>query len=186
MVWGKGKLDSGIAIIGEAPGKNEDREGVPFIGKAGEILDEALETAGLRYGDNANCVILNAMACRPCNQNLGPNRAPSSGEIENCRLRLSRVLEHAKPSLVVMLGNVATESVCGYAAVPKILSVDGITVLKTFHPMAIVYARERTQAWMKFWSETLPPYITKHSGKRIYPKWSKLPLLKFGEIRDGA
>lgn len=99
-VVGEGSLDSNIIFIGEAPGRNEDNSGKPFVGKAGKIFDELLRSIGLQRND---VYITNILKCRPQN-----NRNPLNAEIEACKKYLTNQIEIIKPKIIVTLGNFAT------------------------------------------------------------------------------
>ena len=177
MVWCKGKLDSGIVLIGEAAGREENILGIPFVGKAGQILDAGLAMAKLSYNGVSNCCIINALACRPCNKRDGSNRTPTGKEIKNCRPRLQNLLKMLNPHMVVLMGNTATEAVFGYPAVPSVIRKGSVTFYKTCHPMAIGYNPERKVSWDNFW-ENLRGIVAIHKTGKIQPKidWT-LPLL---------
>jgi len=176
MVWGKGKLDSGIVLVGEAPGRVEDEEGVPFVGECGENLDNAMRRAKLRYkGKNSNCFITNALGCRPCNDfNRVKNRRPTSKELENCRPRLQSILRAARPRLVILLGNSATESVFALTHIPANLKIGGVSFVKSLHPAAIMYNRGREDEWEAFW-KAMRKVIVNFKHKKTTIRW-KLPL----------
>lgn len=98
-VPGEGSLDADVMFVGEAPGYYEDRDGRPFVGRAGQLLDEMLALIGLRREE---VYIANLLKCRPPN-----NRDPLPGEIEACRPYLDRQIEMIAPRVVVMLGRFA-------------------------------------------------------------------------------
>ncbi len=95
-VPGEGLLTAEVMFIGEAPGMNEDRQGRPFVGQAGQFLNELLAAAGLSRGDVYIC---NVLKCRPPN-----NRDPLPGEIDACRDYLDEQIELVDPLLIVTLG----------------------------------------------------------------------------------
>ncbi len=99
-VVGEGSLDSNILFIGEAPGRNEDNSGKPFVGKAGKIFDELLRSIGLQRND---VYITNILKCRPQN-----NRNPLNAEMEACTRYLTNQIEIIKPKIIVTQGNFAT------------------------------------------------------------------------------
>jgi DNA polymerase len=102
QVWMRsvGKFrQGGLLFIGEGPGETEDKKGVPFVGRAGELLDELFNDCGIN-----EFVILNTVLCRPPN-----NRNPTSKEIRSCWPRLQRFIEILKPVTIVTLGRVSTE-----------------------------------------------------------------------------
>jgi uracil-DNA glycosylase len=104
VVFGKGSKRSGIVICGEAPGKDEDRKGRPFVGRCGKLLKTFLKSAGLRRKD---VFITNACLCRPLN-----NRPPSEKEIKACRPRLLNTLRQLR-GRCILLGLSASKAVLG-------------------------------------------------------------------------
>ncbi len=98
-VVGDGSLDAKIMLVGEAPGFNEDAQGLPFVGKAGKFLDELLSSAGLKRTD---VYIANILKCRPPG-----NRNPETGEIKACTPYLDRQLAIIRPRTICPMGNFA-------------------------------------------------------------------------------
>ena len=101
IVDGVGPADADLLFVGEAPGATEDREGEPFVGRSGDVLDEALRDVGLAREDVR---ITNCARCRPPD-----NRDPTAEELDNCRVYLDRETEAVDPELVVTLGKVPAE-----------------------------------------------------------------------------
>src|SRR3954447_26622136 len=101
VVFGSGHADADLMFVGEAPGKNEDERGLPFVGQAGQLLNTLLGEIGLTRGD---VFVANVLKCRP-----PQNRDPLPSEIENCREYLFRQLELIQPRVVCTLGNFATK-----------------------------------------------------------------------------
>lgn len=99
-VPGEGSLDPKAMFIGEAPGFNEDRQGKPFVGRAGDVLDEMLDLTGLKREE---IFITNILKCRPPG-----NRDPEAEEIKECTPYLDRQISLIKPDVIVTLGNFAT------------------------------------------------------------------------------
>lgn len=124
-----------VVIIGEAPGRNEDLEGRPFVGSGGKLLDEVLQNAGLARDE---VYITNVVKCRPPN-----NRKPESDEISICTKNyLEKQIAILKPLLVVTLGATALEYFTGknkmgesHGQLTKTSS--GIPMLPTYHPAAV-------------------------------------------------
>jgi len=102
-VVGEGSLHPKVMFVGEAPGLNEDIEGRPFVGRAGKILDELLESIGL---ERSEIYITNVLKCRPPG-----NRDPQPEEIRKCTPYLDRQISLLKPKIIVTLGNFATSYV---------------------------------------------------------------------------
>jgi len=99
-VVGSGSTDSNIVFVGEAPGHNEDMQGLPFVGRSGKILDELLGSIGL---DRESVYIANIIKCRP-----PENRNPLRSEIESCTEYLDKQLENIKPEIIAPMGNFAS------------------------------------------------------------------------------
>lgn len=122
-----------LALVGEAPGAREDASGLPFVGKAGQLLDRLLLEAGL---DRAQAAVLNTLKCRPPG-----NRPPRPVELARCRGWLDRQLELVAPELVIALGSTAVGWFHGRGARIAVLrgrwiDVAGRRVLATYHPSA--------------------------------------------------
>jgi len=105
VVFGAGNADADLMFVGEAPGANEDRQGLPFVGQAGRLLETLLGEIGMARSD---VFIANTLLCRPPG-----NRDPLPGEIENCQDWLIRKLELIEPRVVCTLGNFATKLLRG-------------------------------------------------------------------------
>jgi len=153
-VPGKGNLKAEILFIGEAPGRNEDLKGEPFVGAAGNILSEALASSGLSRDD---VYITNVVKCRPPN-----NRIPLQEEKESCQPYLSKELEIIKPKIICIMGNTAYGSLLGGNSITKnrgkIIEKDGQRYFLTIHPAAVIYNQELKsvlKADMKSLVETL-------------------------------
>jgi uracil-DNA glycosylase family 4 len=133
VVWADGNLDSDLLFIGEAPGFHEDRQGLPFVGAAGRLLDTLLAEIGL---DRGRAAIVNVLKCRPPG-----NRDPLPDEIESCRPWLEAQLRHMRPKVIVTLGNFATRFMLEHPigitrARGHRYRRRGATVIPTFHPAA--------------------------------------------------
>ncbi len=101
IVDGVGPSDADLLFIGEAPGATEDERGEPFVGRSGDVLDDALRDVGL---NRADIRITNCVRCRPPD-----NRDPRQGELENCRPYLNAEIQRVDPELLVTLGKVPAE-----------------------------------------------------------------------------
>ncbi len=100
-MFGAGNADADLMFIGEAPGTNEDRMGLPFVGQAGKLLDKLLGEIGLERGD---VFIANTLKCRPPN-----NRDPQPNEIEACNGYLRQQVDLIEPTVICTLGNFSTK-----------------------------------------------------------------------------
>ncbi len=143
LVFGVGNPHARVMFVGEAPGKNEDLKGEPFVGAAGHNLDALLSLAGLRRED---IYIANVLKCRPPR-----NRNPQPSEIERCSPFLREQIRSVWPDVIVCLGNFAAHFVLHTDA--GIMSLRGkfyqtghFAVLPVFHPAAALYHRE----WQQF------------------------------------
>jgi DNA polymerase len=105
VVFGSGNADADLMFVGEAPGANEDKQGLPFVGQAGRLLDTLLGEIGLTRGDVFVC---NVLKCRPPG-----NRDPLPQEIDACQDYLFRQLELIEPNVVCTLGNFSTKLLRG-------------------------------------------------------------------------
>lgn len=140
LVFGDGDPHARILVVGEAPGKNEDLQGVPFVGAAGKFLNELLEDAGLRRED---IFIANVLKCRP-----PANRDPQPHEIEACAPFLRAQTKIIDPDVIVTLGNFATQFILrttvGITKLRGTVQRAGrFLVLPTFHPAAAIYDRSK-------------------------------------------
>lgn len=99
-VFGEGNPNADIVFIGEAPGANEDKTGKPFVGRAGQIFDELLNSVGI---DRKDIFVCNILKCRP-----SENRNPKEEEITACTPYLNKQLEIIKPKIICTLGNYST------------------------------------------------------------------------------
>jgi uracil-DNA glycosylase family 4 len=105
VVFGSGNADADLMFVGEAPGRHEDQQGVPFVGQAGKLLDRLLGDIGL---ERADVFVANVLKCRPPG-----NRDPHPQEIENCQDYLLRQVDLIEPRVVCTLGNFATKLLRG-------------------------------------------------------------------------
>lgn len=140
VVFGEGNPHARVMIIGEAPGKNEDLQGKPFVGEAGKFLDELLEVAGLKRED---VFIANVLKCRPPS-----NRNPKPEEIEACATFLRQQTQTISPDVIVTLGNFATQFILrtgvGITHLRGTVQRAGrFLVLPVFHPAAAIYDRSK-------------------------------------------
>jgi uracil-DNA glycosylase family 4 len=135
VVVGEAPRGARLALVGEAPGAQEDLAGRPFVGKAGQLLDVLLAEAGL---DRDAVAVVNVLKCRPPG-----NRAPKRPEIERCRPWLDRQLDLIDPELVVALGLTSVGWFLGRgvrlgASRGVVHEVGGRRVLATYHPSAAI------------------------------------------------
>jgi DNA polymerase len=101
VVFGNGNADADLMFVGEAPGANEDRMGLPFVGQGGKLLGTLLGEIGL---ERADVFVINTLKCRPPD-----NRDPHPNEIEACRSYLDKQIELIEPAVICTLGNFSTK-----------------------------------------------------------------------------
>ncbi len=142
FVFGVGNHSTEIVFVGEAPGKDEDEQGEPFVGRAGKLLTEMLKEIGLKREEVFIC---NILKCRPPG-----NRDPLPNEVEKCEPYLLKQLSLLKPKIIVALGRIAgntllktSESLTNLRK--EIYDYYGIPLIITFHPAAIL----RNPQWKK-------------------------------------
>ncbi|APS00875.1 hypothetical protein BCY86_03685 [Pajaroellobacter abortibovis] len=150
-VFARGNPKASLCFIGEAPGADEDKQGLPFVGRAGQLLDKMIQAMGL---DSARDVyICNIIKCRPPN-----NRRPTSEEIDACVPYLNEQIAHVSPKVIVALGNTAVAALLGTkVGITKIrgqwkLYKGSILVMPTYHPSYLMRPSEqqkeaKKQAW---------------------------------------
>lgn len=143
VVFGAGSPQAKVLIIGEAPGKNEDIQGEPFVGAAGKYLNELLSYAGLVREE---VFIANVLKCRPPS-----NRDPLPEEIETCAPYLRSQTRAIHPDIIVTLGNFATKFILktevGITRLHGVVQKAGrFTVLPVYHPAAAIYDRSKRDA----------------------------------------
>lgn len=141
-VPGEGPSGARIMIIGEAPGREEDASGRPFVGRAGKILTSSLAWAGIRRDE---VYISNVVKCRPPR-----NRPPERSEIEVCyNTYLSMQIRLLKPKAVLVLGKTAMRAVTGLRAFPRkhVIHSDDLDYVCTYHPAALIYNRRLTSVF---------------------------------------
>ena len=137
-VPGKGNFQSDVIFVGEAPGRNEDKHGEPFVGAAGKKLSAALEGAGITREE---VYITNVVKCRP-----PKNRVPNTTERDTCKEYLKKEISIIKPKIICVLGNTAFNSVLGGSEITKyrgkLAQKDNQLYFITIHPAATIYNQE--------------------------------------------
>ncbi len=133
VVFGAGNPDARLMFIGEAPGRDEDIQGIPFVGRSGQLLNKILEAAGIERDD---VYIANIIKCRPPN-----NRTPLTNEIEACIPYLGRQVALIAPRVICTLGLPATQTLLGIrgsmGSLRGKMYVEGnVKVIPTYHPAA--------------------------------------------------
>ncbi len=140
VVFGNGNADADLMFIGEAPGANEDRLGLPFVGQAGKLLDKLLKEIGLERGE---VFVINTLKCRPPD-----NRDPHPKEIEACNEYLMAQVELIEPTVICTLGNFSTKllraDTTGISRLhgkeeTRVIGARAVRLYPLFHPAAALY-----------------------------------------------
>lgn len=153
-VFGYGNENADVLLIGEAPGADEDRSGVPFVGRSGHLLDKMLQTINI---DRNDCFVTNVLPWRPPG-----NRTPTEGETAVCLPFLRKQIDLVKPKVIIILGGSAANALLdngepisklrGKWLEYKIFDGTKIPVIATFHP---AYLLRNTAQKAKAWSDLL-------------------------------
>ena len=145
-VFGVGDENADWLCIGEGPGAREDATGEPFVGPAGELLDNMLSAVGLKRGNNV--YIANIVKCRPPN-----NRNPEPNETKQCEPYLARQIESIKPKIILALGKIAAQNLLKCddnisSLRGKLHQYFGIPVIVTYHPAYLLRSlSDKAKAW---------------------------------------
>ena len=146
VVPGMGVENPDVLIIGEGPGEEEDRQGLPFVGRAGQLLDKMLNA--IELDRNANCFIANIVKCRP-----PKNRDPEPDECAACRAFLDSQIDALQPKMILAMGRIAshnllnTDSSLGRLR-NSFYEYKNIPVLVTYHPSALLRNEDlKRPAW---------------------------------------
>jgi DNA polymerase len=152
-VFGVGSPDAEIMFIGEAPGADEDKQGEPFVGRAGQLLTRIIQTMGLARED---VYIANILKCRP---DMPPgsfgNRPPTAQEMQTCRPYLVEQIDIIQPKVLVALGATAVEGLLGVRSAMRELrgrwhSYNGTPLMITYHPAYLLRNQapsEKRKTW---------------------------------------
>ena len=146
FVFGSGNAAAELMFVGEAPGKNEDLQGLPFVGRAGKILDDLL---GFIDMERKEVFIANVLKCRPPN-----NRDPRIDEISTCKEYLFEQINIIDPKIICTLGKYSTQLILdtshGITGLRgKVFHRDGRTILPINHPAAVLYNPSRIEILQK-------------------------------------
>ena len=147
IVFGCGNKNADIMFIGEGPGADEDLQGIPFVGKAGKLMDMAFEGIGIKRED---VYIANIVKCRP-----PQNRVPEQDEADGCLNYLRNQVILIKPKIIVLLGSTALKNILGKelsitACRGKWIEKKGIFYLPTWHPAALLRDENKK---IEFWND---------------------------------
>lgn len=135
FVFGVGNPNATLMLIGEAPGADEDAQGEPFVGRAGQLLNKILEAIHFKRSDVYIC---NILKCRPPN-----NRKPTPEESELCKPYLKKQIDLIKPKVILCLGLTAAENLLGTSESMsklrgRVMQYEGVPVMVTYHPAALL------------------------------------------------
>ncbi|AET88871.1 phage SPO1 DNA polymerase-related protein [Burkholderia sp. YI23] len=145
-VFGVGDREADWMLIGEAPGENEDKQGEPFVGQAGKLLDNMLRALALSR--QTNVYIANVIKCRPPG-----NRNPELDEVARCEPYLQRQVELVKPKVIVAMGRFAAQSLLKNEASiasmrGRVHAYRGVPVIVTYHPAYLLRSlQDKSKAW---------------------------------------
>ena len=158
IVFGVGNKEADIMFIGEGPGADEDREGEPFVGKAGKLMNEAFKGIGI---NREEVYIANIVKCRP-----PQNRVPEDDEANACLNYLRNQVILVKPKIIVLLGNTALKNILGkeYSITNmrgKWIEKKGIMYMPTWHPAALLRDENKK---IEFWQDLK---LVKETEKQI-------------------
>lgn len=147
IVFGCGNKNADVMFIGEGPGADEDLQGIPFVGKAGKLMDMAFEGIGIKRED---VYIVNIVKCRP-----PQNRVPEQDEADGCLNYLRNQVILVKPKIIVLLGSTALKNILGKelsitACRGKWIEKKGIHYMPTWHPAALL--RDESKK-IEFWRD---------------------------------
>ena len=146
VVPGMGVMNPDVLVVGEGPGGDEDMQGLPFVGKAGQYLDKWLVAIGLSR--DTNCFIGNVVKCRP-----PMNRDPQPDEIAACMPYLERQIAILKPKFILTVGRISSSVLAGQEAGigrlrGRTYSFRGIPLIPTYHPSAVLRDQDlRKPVW---------------------------------------
>lgn len=151
-VFGVGDQQANWMFVGEGPGRNEDLQGEPFVGKAGQLLDNMIKAMGVKRGQNV--YIANIIKCRPTDQN-GKDRRPSQEEVDACLPYLKRQIDLVQPKVIIALGHTAAWALLGIDpsySVGKLRSqihhYQKTPVIVTYHPSYLLrQPQDKGLAW---------------------------------------
>jgi DNA polymerase len=140
IVFGSGNPNAELVFVGEAPGFDEDQQGLPFVGAAGQLLTKIIESTGVKREETYIC---NILKCRPPD-----NRNPEPDEVMQCSPFLKRQLAAIKPKIVCALGKFAAQNLLQSAdSITRLRGrfhdIDGMRVIATFHPAYLLRSPEK-------------------------------------------
>lgn len=158
-VFARGSGESGLCFVGEGPGADEDAQGVPFVGKAGQLLDRMIEAMGFTRDEVYVC---NIVKCRP-----PKNRKPEPDEMASCSPFLTEQLELIEPKVIVAMGATAVQGLLGLGGIMRLrgtwkLYKGKVPVMPTFHP---AYLLRTPEAKREVWQDLQE--VLRHMGRTV-------------------
>ena len=147
IVLGEGNINAKIMFIGEGPGADEDKQGLPFVGKAGQLMNKAFQALGI---NREEIYIANIVKCRPPS-----NSVPEEDEAQACLNYLRNQVVLIKPEIIVLLGSTALKTILGKeygitAVRGKWMEKNGIKYMPTWHPAALLRDENKK---IEFWQD---------------------------------
>jgi DNA polymerase len=180
VVFGNGSADADLMFVGEAPGASEDEQGLPFVGRAGQLLDQLLAEIGLERND---VFTANVLKCRPPG-----NRDPLPVEIDNCHEYLLRQVELIEPSVICTLGNFSTKLLRGdptgitrLHGQPEVITIGtrAVRLYPIYHPAAALYTPRMLETLREDF-QRLPELLALGAPEQPPPEASEEPLETVG------
>src|SRR3954467_454334 len=165
LVFGVGNVNADIMFVGEGPGADEDKQGEPFVGRAGQLLNNMITAMGIRRED---VYIANIVKCRPPD-----NRTPEKDECDTCSPFLMKQIEAIKPKIIVALGAVAAKNLLGVNDSManlrgRVYDFKNTKLAVTYHPAYLLRdPRQKSEAWKDL------QMVMKHLGMRPPEKQTK-------------
>jgi uracil-DNA glycosylase family 4 len=184
VVFGAGNADADLMFVGEAPGASEDEQGVPFVGRAGKLLEKLLGEIGLQRSE---VFIANTLMCRPPG-----NRDPLPVEIDNCHEYLLQKVELIQPTVICTLGNFSTKLLRGdptgitrLHGQPEVLTLGrrAVRLYPIFHPAAALYTPRMLETLREDFMR-LPDLLA--LGAPEQPSLEEIPELDEPEAGDAS
>jgi DNA polymerase len=182
VVFGAGNADAELMFVGEAPGASEDEQGIPFVGRAGKLLETLLGEIGMARSE---VFIANVLKCRPPG-----NRDPQPIEIENCHEYLYRQVELIQPTVICSLGNFSTKllrddptGITRLHGQPQVLTLGrrAVRLYPIFHPAAALYTPRMLETLREDFTR-LPELLAQ--GAPEQPDWTEAPEIDPRELAD--
>jgi uracil-DNA glycosylase family 4 len=184
VVFGAGNADADLMFVGEAPGATEDEQGLPFVGRAGKLLDQLLAEIGL---ERKEVFVCNTLKCRPPG-----NRDPLPQEIENCQDYLRRQVDLIQPTVICTLGNFSTKLLRGdptgitrLRGRPEVITVGSraVRLYPIYHPAAALYTPRMLQTLREDCAR-LPELLAMGPPEQPHESAGEIPQADLAEARE--